>query len=110
VEALECPFCKQVFKESRPLSRKDFLPKAEDPSLAGIRTRAKWLLAFSLIGLTSPFALIIGAIWYMNDSAEIIRAGHTTRALVLISLLICVLYLVLLGGGALVFSLRDTPS
>jgi len=110
VEALECPVCKAAFKESRPLTREDYIPKAEDPSLAEIRSRAKWLLAFSVIGCTSLFALMIGGIWYKNNSANIARAGSSTRAMVLISLLICVLYLVMLGGGALIFSLKHKPA
>jgi hypothetical protein len=110
VESLECPICRAVFTEARPLSREDFLPKFEDPLLAEIRSRSKWLLVFSLIGCTSPFALIFGGLWYRNNEAEIARAGSSTRALVLISLLICVLYVVMLGVGALAFSLKHDPS
>jgi hypothetical protein len=110
VDARQCAFCRASFSELRPMTREDYLPKMEDPALADIRKRAKWLLAFSVIGFTSPVALIFGGFWYRDNKAEIERAGAGTRALVVISLLICVLYIVMVGGGALVFALRSQPS
>jgi hypothetical protein len=107
---MTCPVCNAVFKESRPLSREDYLPTAPDPALAGIRRGAKWLLVFSVIGCTSPLALLIGAVWYSNNKRQIAAAGPATRTLVLISLLICVVYLVMVSGGALVFFLRRAAS
>lgn len=110
VDSLQCPLCKSAFKESRPLSREDLLPKPDDPVLVGIRRSAKWLLFFSLIGVTSPFALLFGGIWYRQNARDVARAGPTTRTMVLFSLLICVLYLVLLSAGALLFSLKGGSS
>jgi hypothetical protein len=106
VETLKCAFCNFAFADTRPVDRDELIPKAPDPVLMNIRSKAKWLLAFSVIGCTSPFALLFGGIWYRANSADIARAGSSTRAMVLISLLICVLYLVMLGAGALVFSLN----
>jgi len=110
VAALECPYCKATFQDMRPVSQEDLLPKAEDPALKTYRKSAKWLLVFSLIGCTSPFALLFGGIWYARHRREIQRAGSTTKALVLVSLGICVVYLVMAGVGSLVFSLgHPTP-
>ena len=75
-----------------------------------IRRSAKCLLFFSLIGVTSPFALLFGGIWYRQNARDVARAGPTTRTMVLFSLLNCVLYLVLLSAGALLFSLKGGSS
>jgi hypothetical protein len=106
VKERECPFCKASFADIRELSKEDVLPKTEDPVLQEYRSKAKWLLAFSILGCTSPLALLIGGIWYANNRSEIGRAGPSTRALVLVALGICTLYLLMLGLGTLVFSLK----
>jgi hypothetical protein len=110
VEKRECPYCKASFSDIRPLTKEDVLPKVEEPELLECRSRAKWLLVFSILGCTSPLALLIGGIWYAQNKREIARAGASTRALVLVALGICVLYLVMLGLGTLVFSLRHHAS
>ncbi len=105
VAALECPVCKATFADMRPMSAEDVLPKAIDPEVKEYKKRATWLLVFSLIGCTSPVALVVGAIWYSRKRREIERAGPTTRALVIASLGICVLYIVMAVFGGLVFSI-----
>ncbi len=108
VAALQCPFCKTAFNDMKPMAREDVLIKPEDPEHQSYRKSANWLLIFSLIGCTSPFALIFGGIWYANHRSEIERAGTTTRAKVLVSLGICIIYLVMMGLGTLVFSISHS--
>jgi hypothetical protein len=110
VEKRECPFCRASFSDIRQISKEDVLPKTEDPAVVECRTRAKWLLAFSILGCTSPIALLVGGIWYRNNKETIARAGASTRATVLVSLGICALYLVMVGLGWLVFSVIHQPS
>jgi Prokaryotic RING finger family 1 len=105
VAALDCPYCKAAFKDMRPMAKEDVLFKAEDPVLKSYRKSANLLLIFSLIGCTSPLALLVGGIWYARKRGEIQRAGTTTRAKVLVSLGVCVIYLVMIGVGTLVFSI-----
>lgn len=107
VGALVCPFCKTRFKETRPLTREELLPQREDPALAGYRKRAVWLFIFSILGCTSPFALLFGGIWYRSHRDEIAQAGPTARALSLIGLGICVLYLVVMVLSSLVWGLKS---
>lgn len=107
VAALQCPCCKATFADMRPVDREDLLAKAPDPAIAGYHKRAIWLLVFSLIGCTSPIALIIGLIWYSQDRRQIERAGPTTRALVLVSLGICIAYIAMFVIGAVVFGLTQ---
>jgi hypothetical protein len=106
VEKLECPYCKASFGDIRPLTKDDVLPKEADPELQEYRSNAKWLLAFSILGCTSPFALLIGGIWYARNRRNIARAGQSTKALIVVSFGICVLYLIMLGLGTLLFSLK----
>lgn len=109
VGALECPFCKATFPDIRPVDREDVLPQPEDPILKACRKNAIRLLVFSALGVTSPFALLFGLLWYRSNKAEIERAGPTTKGLVLISLGICVVYLVLMAFGILIFLVAASP-
>jgi hypothetical protein len=107
VEKLECPYCKASFGDIRPLTKEDVLPKGgADPEVQEYRSNAKWLLVFSILGCTSPFALLIGGIWYARNRRKIAGAGQSTKALVVVSFGICVLYLIMLGLGTLLFSLK----
>jgi hypothetical protein len=101
-----CPKCGAQFEGTRPLEVANVLPKAEDEELRSVRRTSRWLLVFSLLPPTSPFALIFGALWYRDHRAQILRAGGDARALALISFGVCVLYLAVLVLGLLVFQLR----
>ncbi|HEY6970826.1 MAG TPA: RING finger protein [Candidatus Angelobacter sp.] len=102
VAALQCPSCKASFTDMRPVAREDVLGKPDDPELKIYQTKAIWLLVFSLLAFTSPFALIIGWVWYSRNRAQIERAS-TTRALVIASFGICVAYLIMGVIGSLVY-------
>jgi hypothetical protein len=103
--ALKCPLCHAEFEDIAPVSREDLKPKRPDPALRAYYKSAVRMLVFSLLGLPSPFVLIFGGIWYRNRRKEIDRAGPTTRALVVLSLLVSTLYLVLVGGGLMLYFL-----
>jgi hypothetical protein len=106
VLALECPLCKTRFDDVKPMRGEDLLPKAEDPVLDLCRKNARLLLFWSVLGCTSPIALICGAVWYARKRTDIERAGATTHTLVLVSLGVSIAYIVLLAVGLLVFSTR----
>jgi uncharacterized CHY-type Zn-finger protein len=106
MEALECPYCKMVFDDICPLSREEALQPQEDPALARYRRRAGWLLFFSALGCTSPFALFFGGIWYLREKERIAQAGPAVRGVVLISFLIALVYLLVLPVGWAVFHLH----
>lgn len=103
VSALQCPSCKASFSDMRPVTREDVLGKGEDPEQKKFEKNAKLLLVFSVIGCTSPLALLLGWIWYSRNRAQIQR-DPKTRALVLVSLGICIAYLVMAAIGSLVFT------
>ena len=101
---LQCIYCRAVFDDIRPVAREDVLPKFENPRVAELQRQAKRLFIFSVLGVTSPFALLIGWGWYRNNRAEIERMGGNTRALSLLALGICGFYLLMLVLGMLVFT------
>jgi hypothetical protein len=102
---LQCIYCRAVFEDIRPVAREDVLPKFENPRVRELRSQAKRLFVFSVLGVTSPFALIFGWSWYRSNREELERTGGNTRALALIGLGICVLYMLMLVLGILVFTL-----
>ncbi len=110
VASLECPFCHASFDDIRPMSREDVFKPGETEEAKSYRRKAIWLLIFSAIGITSPAALLVGGIWYLARKREIAGAGTTVRAMVLISLAICVVYMVLLVAGYEVFKLNPVST
>ncbi|MCA1557738.1 MAG: hypothetical protein LC731_04260, partial [Acidobacteria bacterium] len=102
-----CPFCKTEFKDKRPLSRDELLPEREDPELRNYRRGAVWLFVLSLLGCLSPFVLLFGGMWYRDNREDIARAGPTARAMSLIGLGICVLYLLVMGLSFVVWSITS---
>ncbi len=103
VADLQCPYCRTVFNDFKPVSRQSMLPRVQDPRMKALRTTAVWLLVFSLLGITSPIALLAGSVWYSNRKAEIERAGGTTKAITLIALGACIIYAVAIALGLVVF-------
>jgi hypothetical protein len=105
---LECPFCKATFDDVRPLTRQDVVGPSEDPTTVSYRRRAVWLLVLSVLGVTAPVALVVGAVWYHLKKHEIRAAGQTVQALIWMSWVIAVLYIVLMSLGAMLFLVRSS--
>jgi predicted RNA-binding Zn-ribbon protein involved in translation (DUF1610 family) len=105
VAALTCPFCNAQFQDIKPVSRDELIRKPEDPRLKEYRKTAIWMLVFGLLGITSPLVLLIGGNWFHSHHAEIARASSTTRALAILALMVSAFYIVLAGGGLLIYSL-----
>ena len=103
VSSLECPYCHTAFDEIRPISREELLTVGDDSSKQAYRKRAICLLIFSVAGVTSPLALLIGGLWYLARREQIGRAGPMIRATVLMSLAICLVWIVIVAGGYAVF-------
>jgi hypothetical protein len=104
--ALQCPLCRTKFDDIRPMAREELLRQPDDPGLRSYRRKAGWLLFFSLMGFTSPLALLVGGLWYWQKKDEIERAGTAVKGLVLLALLLAIAYIVLVGFGLLVFWLK----
>jgi hypothetical protein len=105
---LECPFCKATFDEVRPLTRTDIVGPSVDPATASYRRRAIWLLVFSVLGVSAPIALMVGALWYRLKKPEIRAAGQTVQALIWMSCMIAALYIVLVSLGAILFLVHSS--
>jgi hypothetical protein len=88
------------------MSPEEVFKPGETEAAKSYGRRAVWLLVFSVIGFTSPVALLVGTIWYLARKREIADAGSTVRAMVLISLAICIAYIVLMFGGYEIFQMR----
>ena len=104
--AMECPLCRTKFTGIRPMEPEELLRKQDDPEVVSYRRKAVWLLVFSVLGITSPLALIIGGIWYWSKKDRIEQTGPTVRGITLIALIISALYIGLVGFGLLVFWLK----
>lgn len=103
-----CPYCRTAFESTRPVSRAEFMRNylPDDPLVRECRRNAVVLLIASILGCTTPFAFVAGLLWYRNRRDLIEESGPTTRALVLISLGVCALYLTLVTFGLLVYAVR----
>jgi hypothetical protein len=111
VAETRCPKCGATFESMRPVQVDEVLPDQPDPAVRDCRRAAKWLLFFSVLTPTSPFALLFGSFWYRNNREDIERAGPQVRALALVSFGISVIYLAMVVVGVMVFQLspHGTP-
>ena len=68
LDVLTCPFCNESFETIAPLTSDElkgkYSPKRSVPKQA---KGAIWVLIFGLIGITAPFNLIFGGIWYSQN-------------------------------------------
>jgi hypothetical protein len=108
VEAETCPYCKTRFESARPVTRSEYLGRfqPDDPVVRECKRNAVVLLVFSVLGCTTPIALVAGILWYRTKRDLIEEAGPATKAMVQISLGVCALYIALVSFGLLVFALR----
>jgi hypothetical protein len=102
--ALECPLCHEKFEEIRPITQGELLKTGDPDTHRAYRRGAGLLLLASATGVTSPLALIFGAIWYLLNRRQIANAGPMVRATVLMSLAVCVIWIVAVTAGYEFFS------
>ena len=107
VSALECPCCHTNFDDIRPMAKTDLVKPVEDDNVRAMRRRAAWLLFFNAIGITSPIAVVVALLWYLRGKQEIARADPSSRALILISITIGLIYLFFLPLAWVIFKLRS---
>lgn len=105
ISALECPHCHVSFDDIRPLAATDLIKPVADKNVRLMRRKAGWLLVFNAIGITSPIALIVAVLWYLRRKDEIVYTDPSSRALILISIAIGLIYLVVLSLAWVIFKL-----
>ncbi len=70
--AVRCRHCGATFASAAPEGAADYRrQQVLRAKLPGVLTAGIWLLAFSLIPCTAPFAAVIGLIWYLNHRQAI---------------------------------------
>jgi endogenous inhibitor of DNA gyrase (YacG/DUF329 family) len=105
VADLTCPFCSTQFQDIKPVSREELIKKPDDPRLKEYRKTAMWMLILGLLGITSPLVLLFGGMWFYSHRTEVERIDRTTHGLAIIALLVSAFYIVVVGGGLMVYSL-----
>jgi hypothetical protein len=105
VADLTCPFCGTQFQDIKPVTRDELIRKPDDPRLKEYRKTAVLMLILSLFGITSPLVLMFGGLWFKSHRAEVNRKDPTTHGMAIIALLVSAFYIVVVGGGLLVYSL-----
>lgn len=105
ISALECPYCHTSFDDIRPMAKADLIKPVESYDVRRMRHRAAWLLLFNAIGITSPVAVVVALFWYVREKGGILRSDSSSRALILTSIAIGLLYLFLLPLAWVIFKL-----
>ena len=98
VNARECPFCHEVFS-NEPLSLIDEPSVQLDPIHKRI---AVVVFVIGLLGITAPFNLIFGGIWYLNKRNMLKQASPMHHLLAIIGLSISCIYMLLFIIGILI--------
>jgi hypothetical protein len=99
-----CPFCGTAFDDDRPVTREQMLHRDQTPP-APLRRTAAVLLAFSVLGVTTPLTLLSGGMWYLMKRKQLAEERSNAHALTLIALIVSALYVVLIVAGVLAFQL-----
>ena len=101
INELTCPFCHEKFDTIAPLTEKDIRKQEiEEPQdIRDSRIIAVIIFAAGLLGVTAPFALAIGGIWYSVNRTKLRKSSPVFGFLALAGLGISIFYtlFILLG-------------
>lgn len=105
VDELVCPFCKERFETIAPISAED-MKRSYTRRQPEVKEKKGAIIIFicSLIGITAPFNLLFGGIWYKQKRKILKEASPMHNLLAIVGLLISVVYSVLILLGILLFS------
>jgi len=80
--AVRCRHCSSTFASAQPQNAAEFGQKATlDVKLRSLRKGSVWLLVFSLLTCTAPFAAVVAAVWYYRNRFEIQKLTGLHRAI-----------------------------
>lgn len=87
--AVRCRVCGTSFGSARPQDTNEFQEQAARSARApGLKKRVGWMFALCVVPFTSPFATIVGAIWYGMRRREIAALPALYSALSKIALIV----------------------
>ena len=102
--AVRCRHCGATFSSATPQASGSFHQQnREKAKLPAVRVASIWLLVFSFIPCTAPFAAVIGTIWYFANAKAIQSLPSTNAALCKIAVGVAWLTTVILLGVYIMF-------
>ena len=102
VSELSCPYCKEQFSTIAPISSQEVKDRyAKKPRKIEENKGAIIILIFGLLGITAPFTLIFGGIWYNKNGGKLREASPIHNLLAIVGLLVSVFYTILILIGIL---------
>jgi len=104
VGELRCPYCNEQFDTIEPISSeeiKDRLTKRPQD----IRENKGAILIFicGLLGISAPFNLVFGGIWYQKNRKKLKEASPIHNLLAIVGLSVSVIYTLLIAIGVFLY-------
>ena len=102
ISEMICPFCKEQFDTISPISTQEVKERlTKRPRKIEETKGAIKVFIFGLLGVTAPFNLVFGGIWYKENRAKLREASPTHNLLAIVGLAVSVFYSILILVGIL---------
>jgi len=103
INCYQCPYCKENFSTTSPLTTDD-IKKRYNHNQESEFPEKKWAIVIfigGLLGITAPFNLIFGGIWFNVNRQKLEAESPALYFLALLGLIISITYLILFIIGLL---------
>jgi hypothetical protein len=93
VYEIKCPYCKEQFDTTEPISREDINNQLiHRPHQVEGSKEAIIIFICGILGITAPFNLLFGGIWYKNNKGRLKEESPIYNLLAIVGLSISVVY------------------
>jgi len=103
INSYQCPYCKENFSTTSPLTADDIKNRYNHNKESEFPEK-KWAIVIficGLIGITAPFNLILGGLWFKGNRQKLLAESPALYFLTLIGLIFSIIYLILFIIGLL---------
>jgi len=103
INSYQCPYCQEHFNTTAPLTADD-IKNQHNHNQESEFPEKKWAIVIfisGLLGITAPFNLIIGGIWFYGIRQKLLAESPALYFLTLIGLIFSIIYLILFIIGLL---------
>lgn len=103
INSYQCPYCKENFNTTAPLTADDIKYRYNDNRKSDFEEK-KWAIIIficGLLGITAPFNLVLGGIWFKDNRQKLHAESPALYFLTLFGLIFSIIYLILFIIGML---------
>lgn len=104
VSELRCPYCNELFDTIVPITSQEIKDRiTKRPQDSRENKGAILIFICGLLGITAPFNLFFGGIWYQQNRKKLKEASPTYNLLAIVGLSVSVIYSLLIVIGVFLY-------